>query len=122
MSDPALKDSRPVDVIVVGAGLSGLHAAHDIQAAGLLCLVLESRDRVGGKTYTRETANGKLIDVGASWINDTNQSKIHALARRFNLDFVQQNTQGRCVLQTAGGETSFFEYGETPKVSNIMKL
>ncbi|EEP77281.1 predicted protein [Uncinocarpus reesii 1704] len=106
-----------VDVIVVGAGLAGLQAAHDIQNAGFSCLVLEARDRVGGKSWTRETKNGKLVDVGAAWINDTNQSKIYALAKRFDLDLIEQNTNGYCVMQEEDGKTILFEYGSVPKFS-----
>ncbi|KAI1908123.1 hypothetical protein LOZ39_003123 [Ophidiomyces ophidiicola] len=107
----------PFDAIVVGAGLSGLQAAYDIQLAGLSCLVLEARDRVGGKTWTRTTKNGKLVDVGAAWINDTNQSKIYDLAKRFNLDLIQQNTNGYCVVQGENGERSTFQYGNNPQFS-----
>ena len=70
-----------VDVVVVGAGLSGLQAAVDLHKAGLKVKVLEARDRVGGKTWSR-SAQGSVCDVGAAWINDTNQSKMYALAKR----------------------------------------
>lgn len=108
------------DVVVVGAGLSGLQAASDIQQAGLSCVVLEARDRVGGKTWTREARNGKPVDVGAAWINDTNQSKIYALAKRFNLELVKQSTEGDCIMQTSADEpASRFAYGDTPHVGAL---
>lgn len=43
---------KQADVVVVGAGLSGLRAALKVQAAGLSCIVVEAIDRVGGKTLT----------------------------------------------------------------------
>lgn len=109
--------NKPVDVVVVGAGLSGLQAACDVQKAGLSCIVLEARDRVGGKTWTRETKNGKLVDVGAAWINDTNQSKIYELAQRFGLGLVKQSVDGGCIMQSSADDKSPFVYGDTPKVS-----
>ena len=53
-----------VDVVVVGAGLSGLQAAVDLRKAGLSVKVLEARDRVGGKTYS-PSAQRSICDVGA---------------------------------------------------------
>lgn len=120
--DPALAAPIPTpisgrvdefDVVVVGAGLSGLQAAYDLQKAGLKTIVLEARDRVGGKTWTVPTANGKgAIDLGGAWINDTNQSKMWALGQRFGMEYIVQTTEGDCVLQDHGR----FPFGELPPV------
>lgn len=101
-----------------GAGLSGLQAAHDLQKAGLKTIVLEARDRVGGKTLTVPTASGKgAIDLGATWINDTNQSKMWALAHKFGMEYIVQTTEGNCVLQDHG----IFLFGELPPVGNRLR-
>lgn len=120
--DPALASQipRPVpgkvdnfDVVVVGAGLSGLQAAYDLQKAGLRTVVLEARDRVGGKTWTVQTANGKgAIDLGGTWINDTNQSKMWELGQKFGMEYIVQNIKGDCTLQDHGR----FPFGELPPV------
>jgi monoamine oxidase len=89
---PAPGSTMSVDVVVVGGGLSGLQAAHDIQRAGYSCVVLEARERVGGKTWSQPTKGGSVVDVGAAWINDSNQSKMYALAKRFDLELIEQNT------------------------------
>lgn len=105
------------DVVVVGAGLSGLQAAHDIQKAGLSCVVLEARDRVGGKTLSLDpSGKGGALDVGAAWINDTNQSHVFALAKSFGLETVVQNTKGAVVQEDLDGSVSTFQYGSAPKV------
>ncbi|VUC30105.1 unnamed protein product [Clonostachys rosea] len=106
------------DVIIIGAGLAGLSAAADVQRAGLSCIVLEGRDRVGGKTWSRPLSaeNGPgVVDMGAAWINDTNQSKIYALAKRFGAEILEQNTTGNCVLEDVEGNVSTFKYGDLPK-------
>ena len=94
----ALKD---VDVVVIGGGLSGLQAAWDVQKAGFSCVVLEARNRVGGKTWSQDSQTGK-VDVGAAWINDSNQSYMFDLAKRFNLKTVIQNTDGKMTIENRG--------------------
>lgn len=106
-----------VDVVVVGGGLSGLQAGYDSQRAGLSTLVLEARDRVGGKTWSVPGANGKgMVELGGAWLNDTNQSHIYALARRLKLDLIQQITTGDCVMHDLDGSMHKFVYGEVPGV------
>jgi len=110
--------SKSVDVAIIGAGLAGLTAAHDVINKGYTCIVLEARDRVGGKTWSLPIEGGKgIVDVGAAWINDTTQSRVYALAKRFNAELIEQNTQGNCVFQGFDGECSMFPYGELPNVS-----
>ncbi|KAK6365148.1 hypothetical protein LTS17_011626 [Exophiala oligosperma] len=107
------------DVVVVGAGLSGLQAAYDLQKAGLTTIVLEARDRVGGKTWTVPLAGGKgAIDLGGAWINDTNQSKMWELGQRLGMEYIVQTTQGDCVLQDYGR----FPFGKLPPFSSQEEL
>ena len=116
---PAPGSSVTVDVVVVGGGLSGLQAAYDLQKAGLHAIVLEARDRVGGKTWTVPTANGKgVLDLGATWINDSNQSKMWALGQKLDLEYIVQHARGDTVLQDAGR----FPWGTLPPVRRPLSL
>ncbi|KAI8659065.1 Amine oxidase [Fusarium sp. Ph1] len=107
-----------VDVVIIGAGLAGLTAASELHSAGLTVVVLEARDRVGGKTWSQplsDKCGSGTIDVGAAWINDTNQSKVYALAKRFGAEILEQNTNGNCVLEDKDGQCSTFDYGDIPQ-------
>src|SRR5262245_49235707 len=69
----------PYDVIVVGAGLAGLTAARRLAAAGASVVVLEARDRVGGRVLNEPIGNGKIVEAGAQFVGPT-QTRILALA------------------------------------------
>ena len=73
--------AAPADVVVVGAGLAGLAAATRLVDAGAEVVVLEARDRVGGRTLTLPAADGTPIDHGGQWVGPT-QDRIAALAER----------------------------------------
>ena len=57
-----------VDVCVVGAGFAGLAAAHAVKATGRTVMVLEARDRVGGRTLTIPLTGGGWVDEGGQWV------------------------------------------------------
>lgn len=105
------------DVIVIGAGLSGLQVATTTHKAGKSVLVLEARDRVGGKTWSVPLASGRgCVDFGAAWINDTNQKRMWAYTRQFGLEMVKQRVDGDCVMLEQGGKKHKFPFGKSPNV------
>ncbi|KAI8110878.1 hypothetical protein M9434_004452 [Picochlorum sp. BPE23] len=66
------QDGNEADVIVIGAGMAGVTAARDLTDAGVSVIVLEARDRVGGRTYSVNTSKG-AVDAGAMWIHDAQE-------------------------------------------------
>ena len=56
-----------VDVLIIGAGLTGLSLAKNLTEAGYEVLVLEARDRVGGRIHTYTTTDGAPVEMGATW-------------------------------------------------------
>ena len=64
----ATSPTHTVDVCVVGAGFGGLAAAHAIRNAGKSVMVLEARDRVGGRTLTLALRDGGWVDEGGQWV------------------------------------------------------
>src|SRR3954451_18970304 len=100
---PALTESRAMDadVIVVGAGLAGLGAAREVQRRGAGALVLEARDRVGGRTLNEPIGDGKVVEVGGQWIGP-GQDRIAALARELGVDTFPTHTAGENVIEFHG--------------------
>ncbi len=85
-----------VDVVVVGAGFAGLTAARALADAGRSVVVLEARDRVGGRTCTEEH-HGTWIDLGGQWIGP-GQDRIVALVDELGLRTYPQPEAGDDVL------------------------
>jgi monoamine oxidase len=74
-------------VIVVGAGLAGLVAAKRLVGEGLDVVVLEARDRVGGRVWSYRFPNGAVVELGGEWIS-TSQTPVLELAKELGLSLV----------------------------------
>jgi monoamine oxidase len=72
------------DVAVVGAGLAGLTAAREVVKAGRSVLVLEARNRVGGRTLNHPIGGGEVVEIGGQWVGPT-QDRILALAKELGV-------------------------------------
>ena len=67
-------------VVVAGAGIAGLAAANALTHAGVECVVLEARDRIGGRLHTADLG-GSPVDLGGSWIHTPDGNPMSAFAR-----------------------------------------
>jgi monoamine oxidase len=90
-----------VDYCVVGAGFAGLTAALRLKQGGHSVLLLEARDRVGGRTFTHVRDNGSWIDKGAGWIGP-GQDRIYALMDEFGVGSFKQYTDGEAMMIVNG--------------------
>lgn len=77
--------SSSADVLVIGAGAAGLAAARTLHDAGRSVIVLEARQRLGGRVWTDRSWPGIPLDLGASWIHGATGNPLSALARRYGL-------------------------------------
>lgn len=89
-----------VEVAVVGAGYAGLAAARKLTEEGRSTVVLEARDRVGGRTHTVEEA-GAIVDLGGQWIGP-GQDHVYSLAAETGVEVFPQWTDGDDVVLEDG--------------------
>ncbi|MER7190658.1 flavin monoamine oxidase family protein [Streptomyces flaveolus] len=89
-----------VDVVIVGAGFAGLTAAERLVDMGVSVLVLEGRDRVGGRSFSGEVA-GVKVDLGATWVAERHTAVLD-LAKRLGCSTTGQFHEGVNVLWMAG--------------------
>jgi monoamine oxidase len=93
--------SRSADVIVVGAGLAGLTAAREIVKAGRSVVVLEARNRVGGRVLNHSLGGGDYAELGAMFFGPT-QDRIKALARDLGVGTFPTYNTGNNVFYANG--------------------
>jgi monoamine oxidase len=92
---------KRVDVAVVGAGLAGLIAARDLLAAGLSVIVLEARDRVGGRLLNHKLEGGAVVELGGQWVGPT-QDRVLALAEELGVGMFPTYVDGEHYLTVDG--------------------
>ena len=96
-----MSPSRDTDVVVVGAGLAGLSAARAVVAAGHNVVVLEARDRVGGRTLNEPIGDGKVVEVGGQWVGPT-QFRLLELTRELGVETFPSYTAGTSSIEWRG--------------------
>jgi monoamine oxidase len=105
------------DVVVVGAGFAGLAAARELVARGSSVVVLEARERVGGRVLNHDIGDGKVVEVGGQWIGPT-QDRLAALARELAVETFPTYAHGDNVIEYRGSLRRY--RGAIPRINPLV--
>ncbi|XP_063306211.1 amine oxidase [flavin-containing] A-like [Pelobates fuscus] len=94
------------DVIVIGGGISGLSAAKLLHESGLNVVVLEARDRVGGRTHTLRNKETQYVDVGGAYVGPT-QNRLLRMAKELGVQTYKVNVNGILIQYDKGKSNKF---------------
>jgi putrescine oxidase len=103
---------RDTDVVVIGAGIAGLSAARALRSAGLEVVVLEARDRVGGRVWNTEIG-GHANELGGQWVAPY-QSSVRALMGELSLELFHAYREGDRVYLDADGAVHRYAGHDAP--------
>lgn len=87
-----------VDIAIIGAGAAGIGAARTVQAAGRSTLLIEARERLGGRSWTVTLEGGIPFDVGCEWLHSADRNSLVPIAHQ--LGFVVDTSRPRWREQT----------------------
>jgi monoamine oxidase len=107
-------ETHETDVVVVGAGLAGLAAARALVAQGSSVVVVEARQRVGGRVENHDIGGGKVVEVGGQWIGPT-QDRLAALARELGVETFPTYAHGSNLLEYGGSVRRYS--GTIPRIN-----
>jgi monoamine oxidase len=105
------------DVVIVGAGFAGLAAARELVARGSSVVILEARERVGGRVLNHDIGDGKVVEVGAQWIGPT-QDRLAALAREVGVETFPTYAHGDNVIEYRGSLRRY--RGAIPRINPVV--
>jgi monoamine oxidase len=121
------RSGRRADVVVVGGGLAGLTAARELAKHNRSVVVLEARDRVGGRTFNHPLGDGQVIEAGGEFVGPT-QDRVLALAKELGVGTFKAYNDGQNVLIARGVRSTYANIPvpnppEDPEVSqDVLRL
>lgn len=107
---PAVRGRLNADVCVVGAGYAGLAAAWRLKQAGAKVIVLEARNRVGGRSLTAPLDGGGWVDYGGQWVGPT-QDRFYALIKEMGGEIYPSPDFGKALQRDVLDPSKFIQLG-----------
>ncbi|MHA8087696.1 flavin monoamine oxidase family protein [Aquirufa sp. Wall-65K1] len=104
------------EILIVGAGYAGIAAAKKLHAAGKDFIILEARDRIGGRTLTENLTSGPSVDMGAKWVGPT-QHLVWEWIKESQTETYETYDQGKNLLKFKDKISSYT--GTIPKIDPI---
>jgi monoamine oxidase len=107
---PTAGSVRSADVVIVGGGFAGLTAARNIRAGGHSVIVLEARDRVGGRVWNHEIGGGLISERGGTFVGPT-QDRLMALATALGVQTFKTYDNGNNVYINGSTKMTYSDTG-----------
>jgi monoamine oxidase len=111
--------TRDADLAVIGAGLAGLSAGRLAAAAGASVVIVEARDRVGGRILNEDIGGGHVVEVGGQWIGPT-QDRLAALAGELGVATFPTHGDGHNVIEYGGRLRRY--RGTIPRINPLVLI
>ena len=106
-----LATAPPGPVVVVGAGVAGLGAARDLVAAGRPVVVLEARDRIGGRVWSVEMGD-TVVDLGGSWLHGLRDNPLTRITESLGIELVQTDYEDALLFDSNGAPVPWVRLGD----------
>lgn len=101
-TNPSMSTTTQTEVLIIGAGSAGLAAARTLADNDYDVIVLEGRERLGGRTWTSQHWPDMPLDMGASWIHGIEDNPIYELAQQLKLQTIVTDVDDIAIYDTDG--------------------
>ncbi len=111
-------------VVIIGAGFSGLAAAHQLQKRKIDFVILEARNRIGGRVFSHkiDTDENLVVELGAEWVGDSHE-RIKALCTDLDLDLIKNQMDSHLIYRGEYFKNQAWDYSDKwkTKFNKILK-
>ena len=103
--------SANVKVVIIGGGFSGLAAANQLKQKGISFVVLESRNRIGGRVFSHQMSNDLVIELGGEWIGNSH-ARIQELCGEFSIPLENNQFESHLIYKNQYSPSGKWDYSE----------